>query len=151
MASKIPAGVIGTGFIAAIWPLVTSNLGWSSSASVPVPAETVIITPPPLLNLEPIEIHSFLLFIILAVVVVGAVVVTGIIITGITLLASRFIRKTEESEDYQEGNVALQQREKEKLASKREGRDYTRTRHRCGRSILVGQQEGLSARTRPSR
>ena len=73
---------------------------------------------------------SFLAFIILAVVIVGAVIVTGFIITAITLLISKLVRSTLNSDSYQEGNQALQEKEKDKLARKREGREAFKEQQR---------------------
>lgn len=115
-----------SGFVAAIWPYLSSSLGGGVGSTVPVEAETVTITIPPIpmINFEgwSITLNGFVIFFILAAVVIGAVVVTGVVITGINYLLARQVKNTQESEKYLEGSNTLEQKEKSKLSEKREGR-----------------------------
>jgi ABC-type multidrug transport system fused ATPase/permease subunit len=112
------------GFVAAIWPL-TASLSGGSSGGVAFEPETIVITIPPLPGLEGGEIitlNSFVAFAIIAVLVIGAVIVVGLIIALLNLLLSKQTTKVTHSEKYQEGNAALQQRDKERLGQQQENR-----------------------------
>ncbi len=65
---------------------------------------------------------SLVAFAIIAVMVIGAVVVVGLILSILITPLSKQVTKVTNSEKYQEGNAGLEQREKEKLAQKQEGR-----------------------------
>jgi uncharacterized membrane protein YeiB len=113
-----------SGFIAAVWPLI-SGFGGGSSAGITFEPETVSIVIPPLPGLEGgqvITLPSLVAFAIIAVLVIGAVVVVGLIISVLFTPLSKQVTKVNSSEKYQEGNANLQQREKEKLSQKQEGR-----------------------------
>ena len=127
-----------SGFVAAVWPYLT-GLSSGGSGGVPVASETIVITIPPL-PFPPleggfvIELPSFLAFLLLALVVIVSVMVVGVVLTGVNFLISRLVTKTVDSEKYQTDNAALMESEKNKLATKQEGRaaaasqqnDYTR-------------------------
>ncbi len=123
----IIAILLFSGFVAAIWPLVTS-FSEGSSGEITFELETIVITIPPLPlpgmdGGQVITLSSLVAFVIIAALVVGAVVVVGLILAGLNVLLANQATKVNNSEKFQERNAALQQREKEKLAQKQEGRD----------------------------
>ncbi len=113
-----------SGFVAAIWPLISSLSGGASTGPTLEP-QTVTIVIPPLPGLEGgqvITLPSIAAFAIIGVLVVGAVIVVGVIFSILVTPLSKQVTKVSNSEKYQEGNANLQQREKETLAHKREDR-----------------------------
>jgi hypothetical protein len=122
-----------SGFVAAMWPYLTGLSGGGASG-VPVEAEIIVITIPPVpeINFEGVvfELSSFQAFLILALVVVVSVFVVGVVIGVLNYLLDRQVTKTVNSDKYQVGNTALQQNEKEKLSKKREGRSAATSQQR---------------------
>lgn len=113
------------GFLAAIWPL-TSGFAGSSSGGIRLEPETIVVTIPPIPGLmegRVIVLNGLVAFAIIAVLVIGSVVITGLILGGLNVLLSKQATKVNNSKKFQERNGTLQQREKEKLAQKQEGRN----------------------------
>jgi len=116
-----------SGFLAAVWPLVTS-LGGDSSAGITFEPETIVITIPPLPLVPGLEggqvitLPSLVAFAIIAFLVIGAVVVVGLIFSVLIIPLSKQATKVNNSEKFQDRNANLQQREKETIAQKQEGR-----------------------------
>jgi uncharacterized membrane protein YeiB len=133
MWAVIIAILLFSGFVAAIWPLVTSFSG-GSSGGITFELETIVITIPPLpMVLEEgkvITMNSLAAFAIIAVLVIGAVLVVGLIFAVLNVLLSKQATKVNNSEKFQERNTALQQREKERLAQKQEGRTAATSQQR---------------------
>jgi len=126
MWAVIIAILLFSGFVAAIWPLVAS-FGGGSSGGITFELETIVITIPPLPipgldGGQVITLNGLVAFAIIAVLVIGAVLVVGLIFATLNVLLSKQATKVNNSEKFQERNAALQQREKEKLAQKQEGR-----------------------------
>lgn len=125
MWAAVIAILLFSGFVAAVWPLVT-GLGGDPSGGITFEPETIIITIPPVAALhfagQVIELSSMLVFAIIAVMVVGAVIVVGLILSILMTPLSKQVTKVTNSEQFQERNAGLEQREKEKLAQKQEGR-----------------------------
>jgi uncharacterized membrane protein YeiB len=126
MWAVIIAILLFSGFVAAIWPLIAS-FGGSSSGGITFEPETIVITIPPLPipgldGGQVITLNGMVAFAIIAVLIIGAVFVVGLIFAGLNVLLSKQATKVNNSEKFQERNAALQQREKEKLAQKQEGR-----------------------------
>ena len=122
----IIAILLFSGFVAAIWPLITS-FGGGSSGGITFEPETIVITIPPLPipgldGGQVITLNGLVAFAIIAVLVIGVVLVVGLILGGLNVLLSKQATKVNNSEKFQERNAALQQREKEKLVQKQEGR-----------------------------
>ncbi len=113
-----------SGFVAAVWPLLTS-IGGGASVAITFEPETVTIAIPSLPGLEGgqvITLPSLVVFMIIAVLVIGAVIVTGLIISFLITPLSKQVVTVENSEEFQEQNANLEQREKEKLSKEQEGR-----------------------------
>jgi uncharacterized membrane protein YeiB len=126
MWAVIIAILLFSGFVAAIWPLAT-GFSEGSSGGITFEPETIVITIPPLPipgldGGQVITLNGLVVFAIIAVLVIGAVLVVGFILAILNILLSRQTTKVNNSEKFQERNTALQQREKEKLAQKQEGR-----------------------------
>lgn len=126
MWAMIFAILLFSGFMAAIWPLV-SSFGGDSSGGITFEPETIIITIPPLPipgldGGQVITMNGLVAFAIIATLVIGVVLAVGLILGGLNVLLSKQATKAKNSEKFQERNAALQQREKEKLAQKQEGR-----------------------------
>jgi uncharacterized membrane protein YeiB len=127
MWAVVIAILLFSGFVAAIWPLVTS-FGGGASSGITFEPETIIITIPPLPLIPGLEggqiimLPSLVAFAIIAFLVTGAVVVFGLIISVLIIPLSKQVTKVNSSEKFQERNANLQQREEEKLAHKQEGR-----------------------------
>ena len=121
----IIAILLFSGFVAAIWPLVTGFSG-GSSGGITFEPETIIITIPPITLFgfegQVVELHSLMAFAIIAVLVIGAVIVVGLIFSILISPLSKQVTKVNNSEKFQKRNASLQQWEKEKLAQKQEGR-----------------------------
>lgn len=122
--------LVVTAVVAVIWPLIAQSLSFSGFGNLFGGATRPAITPAPIVIPIPEPIASqiqtnelvltgFAAFAALLVIVVGSVVVAGLIITVLMRLGGKFTGQVAESEVYQANVVALENKEKEKLASKR--------------------------------
>ncbi len=128
----IIAILIGTGLLAAVWPLLTSQ-GPTTSSGLDFGVEPIILQVPPLpggLGGDVVEINPILAMLVLSILVIGAVVVTGIVIAVINMLVSRLITRTESSEKYRQKAADLEKDQAAKLKEKQTGRESANTQQR---------------------
>lgn len=122
------------GLFAALWPTLSSGLGMpgfggGSSTTIPFESTPVTLAIPvvtlpngTVLGGQTFVMEPWQAMLGLTAVVVSLVVVTGLVVGIVYTLLSRLVVRTTESQSYKENSQALENKEKEKLKSKRQGR-----------------------------